>query len=208
MRAQERHRGAPLRRRQALELGVDRERAALGAGRTDGGVSPWTVVTAASRASPAPPARPRRSRRRPPPTTPPTPRTALLEVEARRPPGGQRPARIDDHRRHLAGLGRAVTDGQLGAGDRAHGIDHLEHRQRPPRADHHRALPVLARDREPDRGDHVADVDVIADLAPVAVDLERPPSRIARIRRATMLSFACMPGPYTFVSRSAAHRSP
>ena len=38
MGAQERHRGPTLLRRQALELGVDQERAALGAGRTDGGV--------------------------------------------------------------------------------------------------------------------------------------------------------------------------
>ncbi len=51
------------------------------------------------------------------------------EVELRRPAGAVRAARVDDHRGHLARARRTVGDGQLGAGDTADLVDHLEHGQ-------------------------------------------------------------------------------
>ena len=79
-----------------------------------------------------------------------TPTSPSSKVELRRPAGRARLAVVDDHRGHLARLGRTVTHVDIGAGDVAHGVDDLEHRQRPAGADHHRARST-ARSSEPRR---------------------------------------------------------
>ena len=100
-------------------------------------------------------------------------RYAFGEVVAGRPAGALGPGGVDDHRRHLPGLGRAVTEGQFGTGDLANLIEDIEHRERCAGPDHHRSRPAVVDQSEPDGGDHVGGVDVVADLGPVAVDLKR-----------------------------------
>ena len=62
----------------------------------------------------------------------------------RRPAGGVGAGGVDDHRRHLAGLGRTVANSISAPDTRLHGVDHLEHRQRGAGADHRRPGPRVA----------------------------------------------------------------
>ena len=71
------------------------------------------------------------------------------------------------------GLAGPCFDGNLRAGDAPDLVDHLENRKRPARSDHHRTGPARVAQRQLARGNHVADVHVIAHLASVTVDLER-----------------------------------
>src|SRR5205823_10362568 len=99
---------------------------------------------------------------------------ALGERITRGPSRGPGPARIDDHRWHLAGLRGPVPDAQLGARHPADLLDHFEHGQRGAGTDHHRPVPPFVAYSQPDSVDYVRCVHVIAHLTAVSVDLERP----------------------------------